>query len=802
MAERVTPVGIESEMRQSYLDYAMSVIVARALPDARDGLKPVQRRIIYAMGEMSLRHDTPYRKSARIVGEVLGKYHPHGEAAVYETMVRMAQDFSLRYPLVDGQGNFGSVDGDSAAAMRYTEARLAAISREMLQDIDKDTVDFSANFDESLQEPDVLPARLPNLLVNGSSGIAVGMSTNVPPHNLTEVCDALAYLLDRYDKAEDVDVEDVMRFIRGPDFPTGGILYSGGTEGADGDNPLRRAYATGRGQVRLRAKVMVEEGVRGGKRLVVTELPYQTNKARLIERIAELVRAERLTGVADLRDESDRDGMRLVVETTRSADPRQVLADLFRLTPMETTLSIILLALVDGEPRTCSLKRLLLEYIEHRLVVTRRRSEHDLARAREREHVLAGLLIALANIDEVIDTIRRSRTPETARANLIRRFRLTEVQAQAILDMQLRRLASLERKKLEEEHEQCLATIADLEELLADPAKMRALIKREVQELKSLYGDERRTQILPGAPDTEILTVTDLLPDREVLVLVDGQNRVAQQTLPQRLRIPRGVVLASLANLRDRIGFVTEGGSMLVTPVHRLPEGQPGDAPGLYSDNGAASRIVSLVRLTPADEGRALLLATAQGKVKRIDWTTTSVGWSPVLRLDDGDGVVAAVLAGDGETVVLASSAGQAIAFEADQVRVTGLSAGGVAGIRLGDGERVVAAAPLTGAQHLMVLSARGNLKRVTLRGWRSQNRGGAGIVLMATDEKTGEVAGAAPVGEGDRVLLVGSLGTAEVLVARSVPVMGRNTKGRALAKLKKRERAVAVMTLPEARRT
>jgi DNA gyrase subunit A len=799
VAERVTSVAIESEMRQSYLDYAMSVIVARALPDARDGLKPVQRRIIYAMGEISLWHNTPYRKSARIVGEVLGKFHPHGEAAVYETMVRMAQDFSLRYPLIDGQGNFGSVDGDSAAAMRYTEARLAAISREMLADIDKDTVSFSSNFDESLQEPDVLPARLPNLLVNGSSGIAVGMSTNVPPHNLAEVCDALGYLLDRYDKVDEVGVDELMRFIQGPDFPTGGLLYSG-TEGADGDSALRKAYATGKGQVRLRAKVATEEGTRGAKRLVVTELPYQTNKARLIERIAELVRSERLDGVTDVRDESDREGMRLVVETHRSADPRQVLADLFRLTPMESTFSIILLALVDGEPRTCSLKRLLLEYIEHRLTVIRRRSEYDLARTREREHVLAGLLIALDNIDEVIATIRRSRTQETARANLIKRFHLTEVQAQAILDMQLRRLASLERKKLEDEHEQCLATIADLEELLADPAKMRAVIKQDVLALKAEYGDARRTQILAGAPDTEILTVTDLLPDREVLVLVDGHGRVAQQAVPRRLKIARGVVLARKANLRDRIGFVSSAGNILITPVHRLPEGQPGDAPDPLgpSTNGAGGQVVDAVRLTDADEGRSLLLVTAQGKVKRVDWTAVGAGWTPAFRLEGDDTVVAAVLAGDGETVVLASSGGQAISFEADQVRVTGLPAGGVAGIRLNEGERAVAAATLTDAQHLVVLSANGYLKRITLRGWRAQKRGGAGIVVMATDDKTGEVVGVAPAKDEASILVAGSLGSTEVILATEVPVMGRSTKGKALAKLKKKETALAVMALSQ----
>ncbi len=794
MGERVTPVGIEREMRQSYLDYAMSVIVARALPDARDGLKPVQRRIIYAMGEMALWHTTPYRKSARIVGEVLGKFHPHGESAVYESMVRMAQDFSLRYPLVDGQGNFGSVDGDSAAAMRYTEARLAPAAREMLLDIDKNTVGFNSNFDESLLEPEVLPARLPNLLVNGSSGIAVGMSTNVPPHNLSEVCDALAHLLDRYDAIDEVTADDIMRFIAGPDFPTGAILYAGSGDESEGGSGLRRAYATGRGQVRLRAKVGMEEAGRGSSRLVVTELPYQVNKARLIERIAELVRAERITGISDVRDESDREGMRLVVETARGVDPRQVLADLFRHTPMESTFSIILLALVDGEPRTCSLKRLLVEYIEHRSTVVRRRSEYDLARAREREHILAGLLIALDNIDEVIDTIRRSRTVETARTNLIRRFRLTEVQAQAILEMQLRRLASLERRKLEDEHEECLVTIADLEELLADPAKMRGVIKQEVLALKAEYGDARRTQILGGAPDAQVLTVADLLPDREVLVMVDGHGRVAQQPLGRKMRIARGIVRARRANLREKVAFVTAAGGLLVTPVHRLPEGQPGDAadhlgvaPGA-KDGG----IVDVVSLGGAGETRPLLLATSQGRVKRVDLSTLGPGWTPGFRLEEDDRVVACCLAGDGDVAVLVSSSGQAIAFEAGQVRVTGLAAGGVAGMRLGENEQVVAGGRLEG-QHLMVVTARGHMKRVTLRGWRSQNRGGGGIVVQAVDESTGEVAGAEAVSEKDSILVSGSQGLAEVVEAKAVPVMGRSTKGRALVKPKPAERVTGL---------
>ncbi|HHH41589.1 MAG TPA: DNA topoisomerase 4 subunit A, partial [Chloroflexi bacterium] len=448
----VHPVDIEQEMRVAYLDYAMSVIVARALPDARDGLKPVQRRILYAMHGLGLRPDTPYKKSARIVGEVLGKYHPHGDAAVYEAMARMAQDFSLRYPLVDGQGNFGSVDGDRPAAMRYTEARLAPIALEMLSDLDKDTVDFAPNFDDTLQEPTVLPAAIPNLLVNGASGIAVGMSTSIPPHNLGEVCDALIHILDHWEEQDEITTQELLKFIKGPDFPTGGVIYRRAEEG--GDDLIAQAYGQGRGKIVVQARAHIEEMSRSRSRIVITELPYQVNKSSLVERIARLVREGRLEGISDLRDESDRRGMRLVIELTRTAEPESVLSDLFRRTPLESTFSLILLALVDGEPRLLTLKKALLTYLDHRQVIVTRRTRYDLARARERAHILEGLLIALDNLDEVIATIRRSRTTDTARKNLRRKFKLSERQAQAILDMPLKRLAALERRKIQDEYKE------------------------------------------------------------------------------------------------------------------------------------------------------------------------------------------------------------------------------------------------------------------------------------------------------------------------------------------------------------
>ncbi|RLB37585.1 MAG: DNA gyrase subunit A, partial [Deltaproteobacteria bacterium] len=495
-------VNIEHEMRSSYLDYAMSVIVSRALPDVRDGLKPVHRRILYAMHDMGLRHNTSYKKSARIVGEVLGKYHPHGDAAVYDAMARMAQDFSMRYLLVDGQGNFGSVDGDSPAAMRYTEARLSAIAEEMLLDIDKDTVEFADNFDGTLQEPEVLPARLPNLLLNGSSGIAVGMATNIPPHNLNELCDALIYLIDRYDEMDEISVDDLMQYLPGPDFPTGGIIL--GQEG------VRTAYATGKGRVVVRAVTHIEE-MRGNRhRIVVTQLPYQVNKSALIERIAKMVRSGRLDAISDLRDESDRRGMSIVIELKRGSQPRKVLNQLLKYTPLQTTFGVNLLALVDGAPRVLSLKRVLQLYVQHRQEVITRRSRYELERARHRVHILEGLRIALDNLDAVIETIRRSPNAETAHTRLRKRFKLSDLQAQAILDMQLRRLAALERKKIEDEYAGVIKTIAHLEDLLAHPRKILALIKDDLLDLKERFGDPRRTHIAIEAE--EELEEEDLVP--------------------------------------------------------------------------------------------------------------------------------------------------------------------------------------------------------------------------------------------------------------------------------------------------
>ncbi|MEW5961566.1 MAG: DNA topoisomerase (ATP-hydrolyzing), partial [Chloroflexota bacterium] len=512
----VKHVDIENEMKVAYLDYAMSVIVSRALPDARDGLKPVHRRILYAMHDMGLRHNTPYKKSARIVGEVLGKYHPHGDSAVYDAMVRMAQDFAMRYPLVDGQGNFGSIDGDGPAAMRYTEAKLARICQEMLADIEKNTVDWADNFDGSLQEPQTLPARLPNLLLNGTSGIAVGMATNIPPHNLGEICEAVIYLIDHYAAVDEVTVEDLMEFVKGPDFPTGAALI--GQEG------LINAYATGKGRVIIRALARIEEMKGNRHRIVVSEIPYQVNKAALIERIADLVRDGKLKDISDLRDESDRAGLSIVIELKRGAQPKKVLNQLYKNTALQSTFGINMLALLDDEPRVLPLKRALTAYIEHRREVITRRTEFDLDKARQRAHILEGLRIALGNLDEVIKTIRQSENVDAARAHLIERFGLSQVQAQAILDMQLRRLAALERQKIEDEYQEVMKTIAYLEDLLAHPHKILGLIKDDLREIKETYGDERRTHILMDA--TEEFNEEDLIKDEQVFISITERGYI------------------------------------------------------------------------------------------------------------------------------------------------------------------------------------------------------------------------------------------------------------------------------------
>ncbi len=804
-------INIDSEMQASYLDYAMSVIVARALPDVRDGLKPVHRRILYAMHDLGLQPDKPYKKSARIVGEVLGKYHPHGDAAVYESMVRMAQDFSLRYPLVDGQGNFGSVDGDGAAAMRYTEARLAHIATEMLADIEKDTVDWTDNFDGTLKEPAVLPAALPNLLVNGASGIAVGMATNIPPHNLGEVCDALCYLIDNYDRHEDVTIEDLMRFIPGPDFPTGGVIYryqrEGNGEAAEQTDIIAHAYAAGKGSIVMQAKAHIEDMSRNRSRIVVTELPYQTNKTNLIERIAELARDGRLEGLTDLRDESDRTGMRLCIEMTRTVEPRKVLADLFKLTPLQQTFGVSMLALVDGEPRLLSLKRMLMHFLEHREEVILRRSKFELEKAKARAHIVEGLLRALDVLDEVIALIRASKTVDTAKQGLMREFKFTEIQAQAILDMQLRRLAALERRKLQDEYRELIALIRTLEELLKSPKKVLALIKQNLIDLKARYGDARRTQIADRVQGT--LTTHDLLPDEDVWVTLSpegaltrwrrGAEVLAGKGAPPHLRAPAALLVS--ANTRDDLYLFSVKGQATRIGVHQISEGNGSHFADL-SGFTRRDRIAALIALPkPSDElpastaasQPALLLATTQGKVKRVALTdfTDAGGTDPqVIGLDDGDELLwAGASAGDGE-FLLVTAQGQAIRFREDEVRAMGLAAGGVGGIKLAAKDRVVAAIALPAAAaagqqtHVAVLTALGFGKRVPVADFPTQGRNGQGVTAAKPAPKLGSVAGAALTAAADSLLLSTAGGGVKTLPAADLPEMGRPAQGKAVLPL------------------
>ncbi len=811
----VRQVDIGREMQQAYLDYAMSVIVSRALPDVRDGLKPVHRRILYAMHDMGLYPDRPYKKSARIVGEVLGKYHPHGDAAVYDAMVRMAQDFSVRYTLVDGQGNFGSVDGDPPAAMRYTEARLAPIAMEMLSDIDKETVDFADNFDGTLQEPTILPARIPNLLVNGSSGIAVAMSTSIPPHNLGEVCDALIYMIDHAKKLDEVTVEELMQFIKGPDFPTGGVVYRyqpGGGDGAETD-AIRSAYAVGRGRITVQARVHIEEMTRNRHRIVVTELPYQTSKNNLIERIAELVRDGRLEGITDLRDESDRQGMRLCIELTRTVDPREVLADLFRLTPMQSTFSIIMLALVDGEPRLLSLKRALQHYLEHRREIVTRRSRYELQRAQERAHILEGLLVALANLDEVIAIIRRSRTTDTARKNLRRKFKLTEVQAQAILDMPLRRLAALERKRIEEEYKEKLKLIRQLKSILRSPKKIMGLIKEELQEIKAKYADPRRTQIVERAKLE--LTARDLLPDEEVLVIITRDGLISRRPLDRGIKTsarPAKDPLDKLlvANTRDEMFLFTADGRAVSLPVHQIPEtdGQGehfASITSLWRRHKVAAALALPIAVGKQPSSQAvegyLFLATRLGKVKRVamaDFLAARGAEFVVMGVDEGDELGWVAVTKGEEEVILVTQKGQAIRFSEEDVRPMGLPASGVMGVKLAKGDQVVAMDLVQARASLFVVSSAGYGKWTSLAEYPVQKRYGAGVVTAKLSPKTGNLVGGCVVRGDDEVILISARGAAKKLRVRSAPRMRRATRGKSLLSLRSGDSLVSVVCYRE----
>jgi DNA gyrase subunit A len=787
----VQSVDIDDQMRSAYLDYAMSTIVARALPDARDGLKPVHRRILYAMYDMGIRATGAYKKSARIVGEVLGKYHPHGDSAVYEAMARMAQDFSLRYPMVDGQGNFGSIDGDSPAAMRYTEARLGRLAEEMLTDIDKDTVDFSENFDGSLQEPTVLPARLPGLLLNGSQGIAVGMATNIPPHNIKELADALLYLIDHYDNLDDITVEDLLSYIPGPDFPTGGIII--GSEG------IRQAYSTGRGRIVMRGLAHIEETNRGRFRIAITEIPYQLNKTTLIERIAELARSGKIDAISDLRDESDRRGMSIIIELKKGVQPKKVLNQLYKYTPLQSTFGTQLLALVGGEPRVLSLKRALHIYIEHRLDVLTRRTRFDLERARSRAHILQGLLIALANLDEVIQTIRQSPDADVAKERLMDRFGLSELQAQAILDMQLRRLAALERQKIEQEHRELIALIAHLEDLLANPKKLLDLIKEDLQDVSKEYGDDRRTRI--AAEESGDLSEEDLVADEAVLISITERGyikRVSAKTYRAQRRGGRGVIghttrdedeilMMLPARTLDTILFFSDKGKVYSEKAYQIPDvdrtsrGYP-----IVSILMLASgeTITAAVPVPDFEAAEYCTMVTSKGKIKRVALSEfSSVRPSGLIAMslaDDDELGWVRLTSGEGEVVIITEQ-GQALRFSEVEVRPMGRPAAGVQGIKLRKGDQVVGMEVVEPAGDLLIVTVKGHGKRTPLEEYPSKSRSTLGVLTVDKNAipQIGKIAAARVVQpEEDFITLISCNGIVMRTLANSIAQLGRATKG------------------------
>ncbi|NTW03280.1 MAG: DNA gyrase subunit A [Oscillochloris sp.] len=780
----VRPVNITSEMRTAYLSYAMSVIVSRALPDARDGLKPVQRRILYGMWDMGFRANTAYKKSARIVGDVLGKMHPHGDSSVYDALARLAQPWNMRYTLIDGQGNFGSVDGDPPAAMRYTEARLSTIAEELLFDIDKNTVDFRDNFDGSYREPSVLPALLPNLLLNGAAGIAVGMATNIPPHNLGELCDAITHLIDN----PEVTVEDLIKIIPGPDFPTAGNIL--GTEG------ILAAYGTGRGQITLRAKAHIEEANRGAFNIVVTELPYQVNKARLQERIAELAKERKIEGIRDVRDESDRAGMRLVILLKQDAQPKKVLNALYKHTQMQTTFGINMLALIEEgrQPKVLTLKRMLQEYVAHRQEVIRRRTEFDLEKARARAHILEGLKIALDNIDEVIRTIRESRTAESARNNLIRNFSLTEIQAQAILDMQLRRLAALERKKIEDEYTELMKLIAGLEDILASPRRVLQIIQEDLRRLKEKYGDERRTRILPDASGE--VSDEDLIPDIRVLITLTDRGYIKRQAADvyrTQRRGGRGIKgmitreqdlvrhLLTCGSLENLL-FFTDKGKVYQLKAHEVPDS---------SRTAKGLPLVNLISLEPGEQvtsmlavpdynGEYLVMATQRGKIKRTqlrEYSQVRSNGLIAIGLEEGDVLGWVKVSNGDEDILMTTVHGQTIRFKQQDVRSMGRPATGVNGINLGKGDTVISMQLATPGDDLLVVTARGFGKRTQLDEYQTKGRATQGVITIKL--RPGDsVAGAVVVNQRSLLTFVTSAGVVMRTSADEISQLGRSTQG------------------------
>ena len=807
----VQQVDIDEQMRSAYLDYAMSVIVSRALPDARDGLKPVHRRILYAMYDMGVRANSSYKKSARIVGEVLGKYHPHGDSAVYDAMARLAQDFSMRYLLVDGQGNFGSIDGDAPAAMRYTEARLTRMAEEMLANIDEQTVDFMDNFDGSLQEPVVLPARLPNLLLNGSAGIAVGMATNVPPHNLRELVNVLTYVIDHFDKIDDIPMEDLVKYLPGPDFPTGGVIV--GNEG------ILQAYSTGRGRIVLRGQAHIEEMSSSRYRIVITEIPYQLNKTTLIERIADLARSGKLDDISDLRDESDRRGMSIIIELRRGAQPRKVLNQLYKYTPLQSTFGVQMLALVEDEPRLLSLKRSLQVFVEHRQEVITRRSEYELEKARERSHILEGLLIALANLDDIIHTIRNSPDADVARLRLVERFNLSERQAQAILDMQLRRLAALERQKIEDEQRQTKERITYLEDLLASPQKILNVIKEDLIEIGEKYGDERRTHIAYEA--SEDFREEDLVQDEAALISITERGyikRVPAKVFRAQARGGRGVtghatkdedevVMLIPARTLHTVLFFTNKGKVYSEKTYQIPDADRAGK-GIPIVNvlslGLNETVTAAVAVPDFAKAEYCTMATRKGRIKRVELSEfSSVRPSGLIamNLDSDDELGWVRLTHGNDDIILVTEQGQALRFSEQDVRSMGRAASGVNGIRLRKGDYVTSMEVVESGGELLVVTSKGYGKRTPLDEYPTKGRATGGVLTIDKKafSKIGTISSARVVQNADDLTIMSTGGVVLRTKVKNITQSGRSTRGVKLMNLQNGDSVASLARIADA---
>lgn len=795
--ERIVNRVIEDEMKESYLAYSMSVIIGRALPDIRDGLKPVHRRILFAMNDMGMLHNKPFKKSARIVGECLGKYHPHGDAAVYDSMVRMAQDFSLRYPLVNGQGNFGSVDGDSAASMRYTEARLNKIAEEIMQDIDKETVDFVSNFDGSLKEPSFLPCKIPNLLINGSSGIAVGMATNIPPHNITEVCDGVIKVIDE----PDCDFEQLMTIVKGPDFPTGGIII--GTSG------IKEAYAKGRGKIRIRSRTNIEE-VKGRKKIIVTEIPYMVNKSQLLEQIADSVRDKLVEGISDLRDESDREGMRIVIELKQNANEQIVLNQLFKHTRLEETFGIIMLSIVEKEPKVLNLRSMLKHFVAHRKEVVRRRTVFELNVAKEREHILQGMIIALNDIDNVVQKIKKSKTVNDATIMLQTDYSLSEKQAKAILEMRLQKLASLEQQKIREEMEELVKTIKELTEILADEQKILAIIKKELEEIKQNYGDERRTSIEEGG---DFVEDEDLIKEENVVItLTNGGyiKRTPVETYRSQRRGGHGVIAATtkdedsveelfVASTHAYLLIFTDKGKVYWEKVYKIPEASR-IAKGLpiinLIEKEQNEKVTTVIPVRNFEEGKCLFFATKKGTVKRTvldHFSNPRKGGIIALGLDEDDELVNVALTDGSQQIILATENGRAVKFKETDIREMGRTACGVRGIRVKGEDKVIGMIIAKDNETLLTITDKGYGKRTTISDYRLINRGGSGVINIKCTDKNGKVVSIKQIENDEDIIIISKKGVAIRVNAAAISVIGRNTQGVRVMKLDEGDEVVAV---------